>query len=335
MVFDFDESGFREKVCTSLELCKHLLDRSKQVNTLNFVQHEYVDKYRIVEALVGISLLAQINCLSELGLDSDLLSKSLAWSKNSQITLCFEICATCEFVKEVVRFEESPGQRLEFAGFQIPLLFSSSTKTRISEFVFQYSVKFHMFIMKGVGDIPENRVTILRRSTQQEIICPVKYISFPLRHTDVWKVDLTWFFQHVDFHSESHQPYPISSSSSLFHIDRGNPQCYTPSRNDDIKAALHSMNKISSWCLKTASCLQDLLSVQQSSSTFSLFGEKLDTSLLSTEGIFMPVFPLCEEEKDVRNVGTSSRRLLEASSLLHLSVEEEEEEEETQDTKDT
>jgi hypothetical protein len=61
------------------------------------VEHGYDDKYRLVDLLTNMAIIAQMNCLEQLGMTADKL-KTIDQSRST--TLRFQTSDSCSFLKE-------------------------------------------------------------------------------------------------------------------------------------------------------------------------------------------------------------------------------------------
>lgn len=98
----------------AFEEVKKILDNTRTPEFPSDVQHEYEDKYLLIEFLSITSLSAIINSLEWLGVSGVPFKELKEWSKTKNVTLRFRAEEECKFVRKDTREVKSDTKHVCF-----------------------------------------------------------------------------------------------------------------------------------------------------------------------------------------------------------------------------
>lgn len=259
-----------------IERVKLILKENRMLIDPNDVEHLYSDKYLLASFVTNSSILASLKSLSKLGLNDQILSQLIEWSRHSEVTINYETVEKCDFIKQITRQVETKHVTMEVAG-----IVNASTNQRefvnVEEFIYVLSKTYKLSAQRGVGETEADRVVILERCdmfqemTTRSNATPFKYCS------NKFALNVSWLLRNV--HDVSLQP--------KFDIDRSNPKCFTPRRNVDVSLAFQFFQRTNQWC---ASIKQDFIDLFTKSNIAS--ANKVDFGIITSKRVFAPVVPL-------------------------------------------
>lgn len=113
------------------------------------MQHQYEDKYHLVEFIANTAIAASYTCLEQFGLSEAQVRQLVAWSRQRSVSLRLSSTEKCTYVKEVTRKEDSKQQHV----VESSLLgtFTSKVVTTIVEHYWQFDVDWQLSAYVGTG----------------------------------------------------------------------------------------------------------------------------------------------------------------------------------------
>lgn len=95
------EHRFKQKVEKALVSVHRLLDTARSPTFAGEEPHAWTDKYALAEHITSVSIAAQLNVLSALGLSPATLQVARQWALDGKsVTLRFNAVERCDFVRE-------------------------------------------------------------------------------------------------------------------------------------------------------------------------------------------------------------------------------------------
>lgn len=109
----YSSHGFHHKIDETLKVVKRILEQNKNPTQLAAnVDHQYEDKYALIEFMVNTGIAATLNVLEQLDgfHEEDTLKQviDVVQNQHRSMTLRFTCEEACEFVEETIRTVESP-----------------------------------------------------------------------------------------------------------------------------------------------------------------------------------------------------------------------------------
>jgi len=273
----YNDSRFRQQVDSALKEVANILETSRHPQYPSEVNHQYDDKYLLVEFLSNTSFAAFVQVLELLGVTDKTLNQLLDASQSRSISLRFRSEETCTFVKKIEREVESKTKHVtEIKSIVGTKTITDKVITKVTDYYWNFRVKYELYAFCGVDR--STKIPILSREGQHEIITSTD--SSPRSSHTVGtdnEVNISYLFNNIN-----------RDLKLKWSINRNTKSCRTPRRNDQVVSAISFFQSIHSWSNDVARYLRDrLFSVQGSSG--------LDTSKMNTSGVFVPVVPLFEE----------------------------------------
>ena len=197
-----------------------------------------------------MALSSNVQTLSILGVSSDNFRTMNSWCKGKRVGLRFKAEEKCCFVREVTKDVDS-GSRVETKASlgSLSAAFTTKVVTTVKEYIWKYEATYELLAFCGVGHASADQLQITSRSYQHELTTSAK--SNPRKEHKIHvpiEVDITLILSHL-------RPSDFSVSYS---IDRLDPGCRTPRRNQDVEAVLRQSTMIFHW----ASSITNIIKIQ-------------------------------------------------------------------------
>eukprot|EP00929_Paragymnodinium_shiwhaense_P073055 TRINITY_DN3711_c0_g1_i2.p1 TRINITY_DN3711_c0_g1~~TRINITY_DN3711_c0_g1_i2.p1 ORF type:complete len:979 (-),score=227.99 TRINITY_DN3711_c0_g1_i2:315-3251(-) len=276
----------QKQVNEAVERVKLVLSAEKQPCLAADVDHRYEDKYSLAEGVTNAAIASQANCLVLLGLSKEQLMTLRAWAKIQHVSLRFKSEETCQFVREVTRVEESPTSHTKttsVAGMMKSVI-TSAVSTKITEYLWEYTVDYKLEAIRGVGEAEDARILIQSRKGTVQLKTPAKDSPYPSVRVpgEVHTVGISWLLNNLE----------ATSLVPSFGINRSQADVKTPRRNGAISQADSHFNAVSHWTRKVE---QYLLAYCANAYRYS--EDKDRRSMMQDGNAFIPVLPLFERSR--------------------------------------
>mmetsp|Transcript_21420 Transcript_21420/g.25796 ORF Transcript_21420/g.25796 Transcript_21420/m.25796 type:complete len:1044 (-) Transcript_21420:378-3509(-) len=301
----FSDQTFHKKVGNAVEHVRKVLDTTRNPIYANQVSHQYADKFELAQFLTASAIAAQYNCFLSLGIDEDSFRRLREWTDaNQAVTLRFLSTEQCSFKEKRTREVDALNKRVTRTTKvdlteEVPM--SEEVKEEklvftVEEYVWKFDVEYTLLAFRGASpDNEADRIVLKKRASTTDLVTTEKQCPYPqkvqLDGPRQHSVELTWFLKQLE--GDTCQP------KKSFLIDRSVDKCRTPRRNPDISEAVDSLQTLSIWCNAVYQYIKKLTT---RSSNFKSKGPEpsVDQSLtmVSTEGLFVPVVPLFEDIKE-------------------------------------
>ncbi|MBA3540908.1 MAG: hypothetical protein H0T79_14950, partial [Deltaproteobacteria bacterium] len=271
-----NESAFNAKIDAALKRVRTILDNTRNPQSAADVPHRYDDKYLLAEFLTRVSIASLLQCLGNIGLSSEALDQLRDWAQTRSVTIRLKAQEDCRYLREETRTVDSANQIVtETRSFLGTKSKTEKIVTTVVEHFWGFDFKYALVAFQGSSD--DNAITLLERSGSIEIKTGAKVTPIPKTVVrPAMDVNITWLLSHID-----------AESRASFVIDRTQPSCHTPRRNEQIDQALQAFEELASWCAQVRSYfLAELFPVQQD--------HGLDLAAIRDADIFVPVLPLLE-----------------------------------------
>eukprot|EP01127_Copromyxa_protea_P015092 TRINITY_DN4293_c1_g3_i2.p1 TRINITY_DN4293_c1_g3~~TRINITY_DN4293_c1_g3_i2.p1 ORF type:complete len:737 (-),score=132.91 TRINITY_DN4293_c1_g3_i2:2114-4183(-) len=250
---------------------RRILDTTRHPKYAADVDHHYDDKYALVEFLTNITLAANFNCFTFLGVHD--LTPLKDWAEKRSVSLRFVSEERCQFIKKTKRKAEEPVQTSK-TFFGTKRVFEV-----IEEYWYQYEFDYEIFAFQG--NDPENKIIITKHSCTCEILVedddkpPRPELSVP---TPI-DLDITWALSQLK----------SKDFTTNFSINRVDPKCHTPRRNTEVIQSLEYLSRLFTWAHQIFQYIysQFLLPAKHG----------LDISKIHSNQVFVPSVPLFERKK--------------------------------------
>jgi hypothetical protein len=304
----YETLAFKRKVNDALKDVERILCIEKKPSIAGDVDHTYGDKYELVNSVSNISIIAYMNTLQQIGLDTDVL-KSIDVS--APTTLRFDASTSCKMLeKKVVDVPMDRSYEETVETKSTGILGNSKTK-RVSKVVqhveeWHYKVKTSWSVSIYQGTNVAEKIVIKNRHGSTTLITQSKSMPLP-EHEDYTPVELplTWLLQQID----------TDKLTSMFRVDVEESKTKTPRRNEATQKAIDFAKLLKAWANNVQS-----------------FMVKLDTSILAgmnnpalptapkvkpmlrnmaSHQIFNPILPLFQEDmQDTASTNVESKSVL-------------------------
>ena len=282
-----------------MKAVKRILEVHRNPRLAEDVEHEYGDKYRLVDQVANTALIAQLNELVHFGLTDEVLK---AIDKTKPATLRFQASDSCKFLKD--QLVEVPVSRTEESDEQTQTsgssFFGSTTKSSIKqavnhvrEYHWKVEVKWEISLYAGTN-VAEKQVLSSRSSSMVVITQSDNHSPLPEnRECKPVDLSLTWLVSQID----------TEAMSSKFAVDTQHPKTKTPRRNPQVEDAISFMKSLRWWMSGVRTyfdrCVQqDIIDRHNPASPTPLPNPKDRLSALSCDDIFTPVQVLLEETEE-------------------------------------
>ncbi len=252
----------------------------------------------LAESCLNNSLSACLESLKKLGATEDTLSSLKVWVKEgASVTVRFKAAMRCSFEKESVRVIESPEVTVtttHSSSSRLGSLLTSGSsektttiKTTVKEYHWKLSHEYSIIAFRGSTpeisvDIVSPKVGAIEVVSRTEGAPYGRPASMQFDNIDV---NLTYLMQKAD---------------SSFTIDRSDAKCLTPRRNPDVDKTLEFCGNVSTWGARIHNhFMQHIFPLQHPpGATVGNEEMRLHFESISRDGVFVPVLPLLEENKN-------------------------------------
>lgn len=308
----------------ALKTVERILEVHRNPRLAQDVEHGYDDKYRLADMLTNTAIIAQMNCLEQLGMTADKL-KAIDQSKSS--TLRFQTSDSCSFLKE--QTVEVPMERAveTTEDTQTSGSFFGTTKkstisrivNQVKEYHWKVDVKWEISVYPGT-DV-DQRTVLQDRSSSMIIVTQSANNRPPLpvhREHKPLDVSLTWLLKQID----------ADAFTAQFIIDTQDPDTKTPRRNKAVDDTLLFMDNLQAWTRGvrvhfTHSLQRDILNKHNPAGPQPIPNQSVKLSSLSASNLFLPVQPLMEESADDKHAAEKKTETAPPKSILSLAPDSE------------
>ena len=316
----FVEGRLEQRLQAALERVRVILDATKDPQAAGDVHHQYEDKYLLVEGVTNAAVASQLNSFGALGLTLEHVQKLQEWSKDKVVSFQFSAEEACSYLREETREEEAPARQIENISIHgtLQAAFTSKVVTKITEYFWKFEAKYELVAIKGVGGTADDRLCLMTRAGQAELVTSTKQSPRPeVKKPAVnLQVDVNWLFRSL----KSDKAVPG------FTIDRLAKQCKTPRRNEDVQQAYNYCERVAVFAKQVSSYLSGLFQVQTAAK------KSMDLAALrGDDSIFSPVLPVMVQSSQaaIEDLGPSSEALIlveavreEAQSNVQLTIQD-------------
>mmetsp|Transcript_22172 Transcript_22172/g.52130 ORF Transcript_22172/g.52130 Transcript_22172/m.52130 type:complete len:986 (+) Transcript_22172:312-3269(+) len=219
MASTFNDLHFRRTVDGALEKVKKVLDNSKDrdLRIAEDVDHEYVDKYDLVDQMTNSAVISAIMALERLGLTKEKINML---DLTKPVTLRYESKTSVRFLHEKkLDVPISPSVETTTETF---LKKTTKTVSKIVKTVTEYHNEVNMSWEVSVysGTDLDGKIVLDSRAISYNIVLGSKNERLFL-DSDPIEVSLSWFLDQID----------IEKGAVKFSIDREHQETRTPRRN--------------------------------------------------------------------------------------------------------
>jgi len=287
----YSDSRFKQQVASALKTVEQVLHINKHPRLPGDVNHNYIDKFQVVELLGSIALASTINSLEYLGLSAESLQKLKQWSSNQQITLRLKSEEKCVFDREVKRDVENVHSSHGSTNFGV----THKTVTTITEFFWIFTVNYELFAFQGTN--ADDKITLKNGTGTTELKTTVNATPRPVS-TVYPNVDILigWLLGSLK-----------DDLSLNFSINRTSKKCRTPRRNPVVEKGIEFFMEFYLWAQKVENYITQLIAVEPSHHSTNQF----DRSMM-----FVPVMPLFDRGRDKKTSDAIVLKPTEVSSLI-------------------
>ena len=213
-------------------------EKAQQLGSPEQASHSYGDKYVLAEKLTNCISAAALNNLMEIGMTPPILEQLVNVSRQSTTTLRLDATHSCKFIKEQDRREENPQQvQTEISQSIFGGKVTTKVVTKITEYFYEYTVKYQLSAIIGVGETTADNIILRSRSASQEVVTRLKQFPFPEVETFRHDLDIRSLLSMVDG----------NSNNVNFSINRMHTKCFTPVRNPDVEKAAVFFHRMHKW----------------------------------------------------------------------------------------
>jgi len=314
--FEEEEDDFRQKVHDALKAVKCILELHRNPQLAQDVDHQYGDKYRLVEQMTNTALIGQLNVLSYFGLTAEVL-KSI--DKSKPTTLRFQASESHKFLKEEtvdVPTLWTYKQDEENTSSESSDL-HDVTKSIVEQLVhhvpqkhWKVDVTWEISIYSG-PDVDDRKILKSRTSSMILIVESEKtvFLQDHEQQCNPLEFSLSWLMEHID----------NERMISNFCIDRQAPSTKTPNRNKEVESAQSMMYELQYWMMNIRDYFTNRIQKMIDESISAVPEPTLAS--LSCDNIFIPVQPLFETSKATsEKLETQSKSIV---SLVSVTTEDE------------
>ncbi|CAE7738993.1 TRPT1 [Symbiodinium sp. KB8] len=277
----FAEGRVEQRLQAALERVRVILDATKDPQAAGDVHHQYEDKYLLVEGVTNAAVASQLNSFGALGLTMEHVQKLQDWSKEKVVSFQFIAEEACSYRREETREEEDPTRHVEEVSVRgaLQAAFTSKVVTKITEYFWKFEAKYELLAIKGVGETADDRLCLMTRTGQAELITSAKQSPRPEVKKPAVKlqVNANWLFRNL----KNDKVVPG------FTVNRLAKDCKTPRRNEDVQQAYHHCERVAVFAKQVSSYLSGLFQIQTAAK------KSLDLAALrGDDSVFSPVLPV-------------------------------------------
>lgn len=279
------------EIARALEAVQKILDQNKNPMAAADVDHQYEDKYALVEFMANTGIAATLNVLDQLdGFNQEVLTQIIAvvQEQKRSMTLRLSVEEDCEFLQETNRTVESPSSHrvtvstTEGGGTPTNKVVTHKVVQEVKEFHWKCGIRSTLMLFAGTDH--QHGIVLGTRTGTTNLVTSMKKRPFPPHTRPPIDLDLTWLINQ------------LSKDTLLcsFKIDREDAK--TPRRNKQTEECLRFVNGLGSWAIAVAhyfraTVLSELLrGLDEPQPCPAQWLSKVDTT-----GIFTPVAPLFQE----------------------------------------
>ena len=324
MYTDFNEVVFKASVDEALHSVRRVLDinRSPRLHLAEDVDHNYNDKFKLANLLTNTAIISSTIILERFGLTKEVL-QSIDTSKPT--TLRFVASESCHFVKEEtvdvplqIKIETNEDTKVttEYEETNTSKSTIKKVVNRVTQQHYKIETEWEISLYTGT-DVDNRRVIKNRNGTSFDFIwAKCKDPPLPSKHEHPIDLSLTWLFQQID----------TEQLKSHFTIDTQNHnKTKTPRRNLQVEESLSFFDSLEQWTrgvhFRFAIFYQryifDKHSPAMSNPNENGNNEDDEKSLaknlkrFTSNGIFVPVIPLLDQEIVSVDDSVESKAILE------------------------
>lgn len=271
---------FERQMEKALERARIVLEEARRPCFASGVHHQYQDKFALANSMTNAALASHANCLALLGVSAEQLTQMCDWGKASAVSLRFRADESCTFLREETRDVEDPTKKVvEGRLGGLTANFSSKTVTTVTEYFWNFEVSYELMAVRGVGEKPDDIISIQKRTGQVELKTTTKQSPHPAKTVPakLCEVNVTWMIKLLNMESGHAVP--------KFYIDRSHKDCHTPRRNREMIQGNSFMGDLSHWITEVTKYMTKLLNIQPDPST------RLDLQALQDDTMFDPIAP--------------------------------------------
>lgn len=236
----WNEERFRSQVNSALVYVKRILENNKNPTFPSETQHQYEDKYILVNMLSKLAISSTTNSLLSLGMSESQLREFVKWSESRSVSLRFKSTEKCSFLRETKRDVDSATKHV-VEGFGTKIV--SKTVTTITEYFWNFEVEYELVGYRGTGSDNSDILSILKKSRHTTVMTTTDRSPRPEIVVQPFiELNISHFLHLLSISNENNFIY------SNFSINRDLSSCHTPRRNNDVDKLLDFFRDLFSWC---------------------------------------------------------------------------------------
>eukprot|EP00439_Symbiodinium_sp_Y106_P037021 s2962_g4.t1 len=317
----FAEGRVEQRLQAALERVRVILDATKDPQAAGDVHHQYEDKYLLVEGVTNAAIASQLNSFGALGLTMQHVQKLQEWSKEKVVSFQFIAEEACSYLREETREEEDPTRHVEEVSVRgaLQAAFTSKVVTKITEYFWKFEAKYELLAIRGVGETADDRLCLMTRTGQAELLTSAKQSPRPEVKKPAVKLQLNanWLFRNLK--NDTVVPG--------FIVNRLAKDCKTPRRNEDVQQAYYHCERVAVFAKQVSSYLSGLFQIQTAAK------KSLDLAALrgDDDSVFSPVLPVMVQSSQaaIEDLGPAAEALVlvesvheEAQSNVQMTVQD-------------
>jgi hypothetical protein len=274
---------FRRQVESALVHVKRILENDKNPTFPSEAQHQYEDKYILVEMLSRMAISSTTNSLFALGVNERQIGELLEWSSSKSVTLRLNSTERCSFVRETKRDVDSATKHV-VEGFGAKIV--SKTVTTITEYFWKFRVDYELVAYRGTGSShSEDVISILKRSRETTVMTTTENAP---RSEVVVRDPLDLNISHFLHLLRNNN----SSITADFSVNRNLSSCHTPRRNSEVDKLLDFYRELHGWCGSLRTYFSNCVFTMEREHGLDL------TAIYRSTDVFVPVVPLMNGRRD-------------------------------------
>jgi hypothetical protein len=294
-LFHPNTAGVPPEVERALQVVRKLLDQNKNPMIAADVDHDYDDKYSLVEFVTNTGIAATLNVLEQLdGFNEEILKQVLVVVNDQKrsMTLRLAVEEDCEFLEETKRTVESPtshqvriessGDGTDGGGTPTTKTYTHKTLTALTEYHWKCGLRHSLVLFAGTD--PSTGIVLGTRTGTTRLVTTMKKHPYPPQTRPPIDLDLTFLMRHVD----------KATLIASFKIDR--EQAKTPRRNKQAEEALQFTGTLLSWLGQCLYYFQVTIRQELLRGNPETRAEWL--SKINSTDVFAPVAPLFMEPSE-------------------------------------
>mmetsp|Transcript_12944 Transcript_12944/g.19979 ORF Transcript_12944/g.19979 Transcript_12944/m.19979 type:complete len:956 (-) Transcript_12944:102-2969(-) len=313
----YENLAFQRKVNSALTAVERILAIEKKPLIAGDVEHTYGAKYELVNSVSNVAIIAYMNTLEKLGLDTDVLNEI---DCDTPTTLRFDASTTCKFLEKKIVDVPLGNSYTETTNTKSTGILGN-TKTKRASKVVQHIEEWHYKVetswcvsIYSAVDVAQKRVLKLRVGSTT-LIAQSKEMPLP-KHKDHGPIELslTWLMQQID---------KTPQLTSNFRVNVEESTTKTPRRNTATQNAIEFAYLLKVWCERVSTFVSNfgldmLCRHNPAIPTEPKAKNSLRNSNNLGQKIFNPVLPLMEEEGEEGDAQKGDAGDIEHKSVLKL-----------------